>query len=243
MTRWLYLSVALTVAAFAATLYVWQFRYDDMPAMVPVHWDAHFNPDAFSPKQDVIKTFFILPGAMVLLCLLTLVLPWLSPRRFEVSTFRSTYGYVMMLVTALMGYLHVATLWGAMQPAENKTIFMRFFLGGICLFFALIGNVMGKVRRNFWMGVRTPWTLASEAVWNATHRLAAWLFVAGGLLGFALVMLLPTDYCWVALLVILPAALLPVVYSLVLYKRLEREGKLEPPAPAPENPSQEVPAG
>jgi hypothetical protein len=117
-----------------------------------------------------------------------------------------------------------------MQPAQNRTIFMRVFLGGICLFFALIGNVMGKVRRNFWMGVRTPWTLASEPVWNQTHRLAAWLFVAAGLVGFVLVMLLPPDVVWVALLVLIPAGLVPVVYSLVLYKRLERQGKLEPPA-------------
>jgi uncharacterized membrane protein len=149
----------------------------------------------------------------------------------------------MMLVVALMGYLHVATLWGAMQPAENKTIFMRFFLGGICLFLALLGNVLGKVRRNFWMGVRTPWTLASEVVWNQTHRLAAWLFVAAGLIGFALAMVLPPSAAWVLLLVLLPAALLPVLYSLVLYKRLEREGKLEPPADRPQGPSQEVPAG
>lgn len=243
MTRWFTLSVALTLAAFGATLYVWQFRYDALPELVPVHWDAHFNPDGFAPKQDVLKTFFILPGAMVVMCGVTLLLPWLSPRHFEVTTFRSTYGYLMMLAVALMGYMHVATLWGALQPAEFKTIFMRFFLGGLCLFFALIGNVLGKVRRNFWMGVRTPWTLASDVVWNQTHRLAAWLFVAGGLVGFALVMLLPAEIAWVALLAIAPALLVPVVYSLVLYKRLEREGKLEPPAPAPDGPSHEVPAG
>jgi uncharacterized membrane protein len=190
-----------------------------------------------------LKTFFILPGAMALLCALTLALPWLSPRHFEVTTFRSTYGYVMMLVVALLGYLHVAFLFGAMQPAENKTIFMRFLLGGICLFFALMGNVMGKVRRNFWMGVRTPWTLASDTVWNQTHRLAAWMIVAAGLLGLALIMVLPADYAWLALFLILPAGLVPIIYSLVLYKRLERGGKLEPPAPAAEGPSREVPAG
>jgi uncharacterized membrane protein len=243
MTRWLYLSLALTLLAFGASLYVCKFRYDDLPAEVPIHWDASFNPNGFAPKQDVLTIFLLLPAVMAGLCGLTLLLPWLSPRHFEVDTFRSTYGYVMMLVVALMGYLHVATLWGAMQPAENRTIFMRFFLGGMCLFFALIGNVLGKVRRNFWMGVRTPWTLASETVWNRTHRLAAWLFVAAGLFGFALVMVLPPSAAWVLLVVVLVPALLPVVYSLVLYKRLEREGRLEPPANTPQGPSQEVPAG
>ncbi|HKI38803.1 MAG TPA: SdpI family protein [Gemmataceae bacterium] len=243
MTRWLYLSVALTLLALGASLYVWNVRYDDLPENVPTHWDANFNPDGFAPKQEVWKVFFILPLVMAGLCGLTLLLPWLSPKHFEVDTFRGTYGYIMMLVVALMGYLHVATLWGAMQPEENRTIFMRFFLGGICLFLALLGNVLGKVRRNFWMGVRTPWTLASEAVWNQTHRLAAWLFVAAGLAGFALVMALPAGAAWVPLTVIVPAALVPVIYSLVLYKRLEREGKLEPPAATPNGPSKEVHAG
>jgi len=228
MTRWFYLSVALTLAALGATLYVWQFRYDDLPEQVPVHWDAHFDPDGFSPKQDVLKTFFLLPGAMALICVLTLVLPWLSPRHFEVTTFRSTYGYVMMLATALMGYLHVAFLWGAMQPAENKTIFMRFLLGGICLFFALMGNVMGKVRRNFWVGVRTPWTLASERVWNDTHRLAGRMFVAAALLGLVLLFLpLPTMVAFIsAMALILASALYPAVYSAAHYKRLQKLGQI-----------------
>lgn len=243
MTRWLYLSVALTLLAFGASLYLYQFHYDDLPERVPIHWDINFNPDGWAPKENALLVFFLFPLVMAGICLLTVVLPWLSPCRFQVDTFRSTYGYVMMLVVALMGYLHVATLWGAMQPAENKTIFMRFFLGGLCLFFALIGNVLGKVRRNFWMGVRTPWTLASEIVWNQTHRLAAWLFVAAGLIGFAAVMVLPPSAAWVLFVLIMIAALVPVVYSLVLYKRLERAGKLEPPANSPDGPSQEVHAG
>jgi uncharacterized membrane protein len=83
------------------------------------------------------------------------------------------------------------------------------------------------------MGVRTPWTLASEAVWNQTHRVAGWLWVAGGLLGCACVLALPLvapvsepavligAFVWIMII-----ALYPVIYSLVLYKRLERQGKL-----------------
>jgi len=224
MTRWLYLSVALTLLALGASLYVWNVRYDDLPENVPTHWDANFNPDGFAPKQEVWKVFFILPLVMAGLCGLTLLLPWLSPKHFEVDTFRGTYGYIMMLVVALMGYLHVATLWGAMQPEENRTIFMRFFLGGICLFLALLGNVLGKVRRNFWMGVRTPWTLASEAVWNQTHRLAAWLWVAAGVLGF--VAALAGVSLIVSFVGLMVAALYPVLHSLILYKVLEKQGRL-----------------
>jgi uncharacterized membrane protein len=243
MTRWLYLSVALTLLALGASLYAYEFRYNDLPHRVPVHWDINFNPDGFVPKDNALLAFFLWPLAMAGLCLLTLVLPWLSPRHFRVDSFRSTYGYVMMLVVALLGYLHVATLWGMTHPEESQTIFMRLLLGGMCLFFALVGNVMGKVRRNFWMGLRTPWTLASETVWNRTHRLAAWLSVAAGLVGLVLALVLPPAAAWVFLVGILAVALVLVLYSLVLYKRLERQGKLEPPAESAQGPSQEVHAG
>jgi uncharacterized membrane protein len=83
--------------------------------------------------------------------------------------------------------------------------------------------VLGKVRRNFWMGVRTPWTLASDAVWIATHRLAARLLVAGSLAGaIALWLGAPVE---VGFFLLLTALLIPAGYSLLLYKRLEREGR------------------
>jgi uncharacterized membrane protein len=231
VTRWWYVSIALTGIALGVSLDVYYFHYDDLPEMVPTHWDANFNVNGWTPKSHILTVFLLLPLFMAGLCVLTPLLPWLSPRHFRVDTFRDTYGYVMMLVVALMGYMQVAVLWGAMlPPEENKRLFMRFLLGGLCLFFALMGNVLGKVRRNFWMGVRTPWTLASETVWNQTHRLAAWLFVAAGLLGFATAMVMPQQGVWVVFALIMAAALAPVFYSLFLYKRLERQGKLEPPA-------------
>ncbi len=86
-----------------------------------------------------------------------------------------------------------------------------------------MGNVLGKVRRNFWVGVRTPWTLASDAVWNATHRVAARLYTAAGLVGALAVWLgAPLAVCFAAFLVVV---ILPGLYSLMLYKRFETQGR------------------
>jgi uncharacterized membrane protein len=219
MTRWFYLSVLLTAAAAAFSLYLYLFAYDRLPERIPIHWDLAGEADGYAGRGAAL---LVTPLAMLGLVGLTLLLPWLSPKQFEVDAFRTCYEYVMMLIVALVGYIHVLVLWGSLRGEQAGL--GRWLVAGLFLFFALLGNVLGQVRRNFWMGVRTPWTLASESVWIRTHRLAAWLFVAAGVFGFAATLLgVPLAWCFAG---ILAAALLPAVYSLVLYKRLERQGKL-----------------
>jgi uncharacterized membrane protein len=221
MNRWLYVSLTLAALALGASLYVYAYRDEMLPDRVPTHSNIHGEPDKWTPRDDMLPQLLILPGAMVLLSVLPLVLPWLSPRPFGVEEFRDTFNYLFVLVVALMAYLDAVILTGWTHPDLDVS---RPLIAGIFLFFALLGNQLGKVRRNFWMGVRTPWTLASETVWTQTHRVAAWLFVGAGVLGFVAVLAeVPLVLCFGFFLV---AALVPVIYSLVLYKRLERAGKL-----------------
>jgi uncharacterized membrane protein len=226
MNRWLLLSVAATVVALGAGLAVYQCRDQCLPPEVYTHWGIEDKPDGKPiARDDVLPVFLIVPGMMGLFVGLTAVLPWLSPKRFTVDEFRGTYNYVMALVVLMFGWMQAGILIGAVWPTIGVG---RLLMGGVFLFFALLGNVLGKVRRNFWMGVRTPWTLASEPVWTQTHRLAAWLFTAAGVVGFVAV-LIPAPFLVVlavSLSVILAAALISVFYSLVLYKRLEKAGKL-----------------
>jgi uncharacterized membrane protein len=97
-------------------------------------------------------------------------------------------------------------------------------MGAAFLLLALLGNVLGKVRRNFYIGVRTPWTLASEKVWDTTHRFAARAFVLAGLLGLSSLAVTANPLAGLAILV--AAALASALYSLVHYKRLERRNQL-----------------
>jgi uncharacterized membrane protein len=227
MNRWFLISLLLTVAALGGSLALLFVPglYDQLPERVPIHWNIHGQPDGWVPKENVWLTFLLIPLIMVAFLGLTRVLPWLSPRRFDLDRFRHTYYYIMFLLTALFAYIHFASLLGGLSGTFDVTTLV---LGGMFFFFALIGNVLGKVQRNFYVGVRTPWTLASETVWVQTHRLAAWLFTGTGVLGFVMVLVGIPFYFAFGLILI--AALVPVVYSLVLYKRLEKKGLLEPPA-------------
>jgi uncharacterized membrane protein len=221
MNRWFALGWVLAAVCLGASLYVWHFEYERLPERLPVHWDIRFEPDQFVERAEALTYFLIPPLAMAGFLLLAHVLPWLSPRHFKVDSFRRVYDYVIALVVALFAYLHVMLLWSYIAGGAAPG---RLIVAGFFLFFALIGNVMGQVQRNFWVGVRTPWTLASEAVWIRTHRVAAWLYVPLGILGFVAVLAgAPLAVCFVVFLVV---ALLPVFYSLALYKRLERQGKV-----------------
>jgi len=224
MTRWLYGSILLAALAFAGSFYVYFFQNDRLPDQVPIHWDAHGRPDGFKPKEDAFGVFLMVPAMMAGFGGLTLLLPWLSPKQFDVDRFRGTFQYIMMLIQGLFAFIHLLILLGSLKRDEPFDM-GRWIIAAVFLLFALMGNVLGQVRRNFWMGVRTPWTLASETVWNQTHRVSAWIFVGGGLAGFvAMLAGAPAFWCFIAFLVLLLAGL--ILYSLVLYKRLEKQGKL-----------------
>jgi uncharacterized membrane protein len=215
MTRKYYM---IGFALIAICLVAAAILYRHLPSRVPAHWNIHGQVDRYGGKWELLA---LLPGAMIGIMGLMAVLPWLSPRRFEVESFRSTYLYIMVVALVFLAFLYALMLWAAVtgQVNINKAI-----MGGAGLLIALVGNVLGKVRRNFYIGIRTPWTIADERVWNATHRLGAKTMVLGGLT--ALVLALAGAWTWLCLGAVLGGALVPAVYSLVYYKQLQRRGEI-----------------
>jgi uncharacterized membrane protein len=227
MNRWLIYNIVLTLAAFGVSIYLGWVRPDLLPEKVPIHWGIDGQPNGWVSGDKVLVYLVILPGFMAFFVLLSLALPWLSPQQFGIDRFRHTYNFLMALVLTLFAYIHGVALAAGMGVGLDMN---KVLLGGMFLFFALFGNLLGKVQRNFYVGIKTPWTLADETVWIRTHRLAAWIWVSGSLLGFVAVM--AGAPVWVCFPIFLALGLVPVVYSLILYKRLEREGKLSTSAAA-----------
>lgn len=222
MGRWTWISLVLTCAAFAASGLVYWNRLEWLPEQVPVHWGFSGEPDAWTPREGILGYLLLPPLLMVGMFGLAWLLPWLSPRNFAIDANRKVFDYCMFLLVALFGLLHAVILVGYLRP---EFPLVRALILALAIFFVLLGNVLGQVPRNFFMGVRTPWTLASNLVWVKTHRLAAWLFVGIGLLTACLT-LLGAPY-WLIFFAMLPPLLYPVLYSFILYKRLERAGQLE----------------
>jgi uncharacterized membrane protein len=212
----------LCVATVIAATVISAIVLPSLPAQVPVHWNIHGQVDGYS--GPVFATFFA-PGIMVALLLLFWALPWLSPKQFELDTFQGVYWFIAFVVMVFVAYVQGLMLWAAMG---HRIDVLRAMLAGLLLMFGLMGNVMGKVRRNFWVGVRTPWTLANDRVWNDTHRLAGRLFVAAALLCVPLLFLpVPVEALLIiVVLAIVQAAIIPAVYSAAHYKTLQARGQL-----------------
>jgi uncharacterized membrane protein len=200
----------------AAALLYTLILYPHLPDLIPIHWNWRGEVDGWADKRWAV---LLMPGTMALMLGLLLLLPALSPGQLRIQPFRQTFNYIMILATALMGFIHVVMLQAALNPHMDMG---RPLISGIFLFFALIGNVLGKIRRNAWAGIRTPWTLADDRVWASTHRLAGQLWVGMGIFGVLAVWIgIPPAICFTLLMV---AVFVPVVYSYLLYKRLSGTG-------------------
>ncbi len=207
--------VAIGMIVSVVMLNVWILP--GLPEKVPTHWNIKGDIDAYGSKS----TLWLMPGMMVGMFVIFAVIPLVSPKPFDLDSTKAPFRQMMLITVALMGYIQLIVVAGA-----SGTILRidRILVAGICLFMALMGNLMGKIKRNLYMGIRTPWTIANDRVWADTHRLAAWLFVAAGLSGILI------SLFWEPIIALAPiflAAIGSVVYSYVHYKRLERSGGLE----------------
>jgi uncharacterized membrane protein len=210
------LVVSAIFIAIAIGVAIW--LYPSLPAQVPTHWDAHGQINGYTPRFWAAA----MPALIVLgLAILTVVLPYISPRRFEIKPFGAVFVLVMLLIQGIvLGITLVALLAGAGYGVPVALVTML----GVGLLFMVLGNYMGKLRKNFFVGIRTPWTLASDAVWERTHRLGGWTFMAGGVL-FVIAAFVNSAAVWLPVAAVVVAAGGPVVYSFIVYKQLEKRGK------------------
>ena len=184
----------------------------DLP--LPTHWGLDGEPDRFSDKW----TALLMPAGMVGgISLLLYFLPALEPRRQGLERSQGLYLWSWVALLILGAVIQLAVISVALRWPVHGTSFM---LGGLGLVFALIGNQLGKSRSMYLIGIRTPWTLASEEVWIKTHRLAGKLMVGGGLAMIAAAFLpLPSGVIATLIGGVLAAvALVPATYSYLLWR-------------------------
>ncbi len=191
--------------------------YDRLPDPMASHWGIN------NQVNGTISRFwgaFLMPLISLGMLGLFLLIPAIDPLRANIAAFRGIFNAFICLIVAFMLYLHVLTiLWNLGWQSFRMSVALLPALG---VLFAFIGLMLRRAKRNYSIGIRTPWTLASDRVWDQTHRLGAVLFVISGVLTAAGV-LFPSISYWFVLAPILGSSLFLVVYSYFLW-RAEQTG-------------------
>jgi len=192
------------------------YFYPQLPHSIATKFDFNGNPTQYSSKEFV--TFFI-PAIYLFLIFFIGVMTKASPEKFSMPNSKKA----MDIIVAGCGLLFLGIHLGMVVDPGGKEIFVSYFSFGIALFLIVVGNVFGKTERNFFMGVRVPWTIASEANWRATHRFCGKMMVAFGLALFVLSFFYSSMP--VSIMAILVPILSPAVYSYLYYKKNEMHAK------------------
>lgn len=205
--RWLGLVIAALTIAFS----IW--AYPKLPGRVPTHWDINGEPNGYSSRMLGV---LLMPLMILVLTGVAQVLPRIDPRRANYAKFIGVYWLMINGILLFLAVIHFAMLGNALGARINLT---RVALVGVGLLLALIGNYLRQVEPNWFLGIRTPWTLSSDTVWRETHRVGGWVFGLGGLLLVGCAFVRPPAVYWGFGLTIGLVAIVPIVWSYVLWRR------------------------
>lgn len=204
----LILSAILIAAMIGVSIYGWSAIPAD--TMIARHWSLSGEADGYSPRDHVLIGLPLLGMAFTALFLL---IPKIDPRTEHVRQSRGLLHVGWLGTLGLLLVVHYSVIAGAIKGGDSQPM-PGLTLYGLCLLIVLMGNYTAKSRSNFFLGVRTPWTLSSEHAWAVANRTAGWLFVLTGLAAAAAGTLLDPSYGYKVFLAgVLSAALISVVVS------------------------------
>jgi len=202
---WIWLIMTLPLGYLA---YVWP----SLPYIVPTHFGMDGQPNDWSHKTVLA---YIVIGMVVGIYLLFTVIPMIDPKG-KIGNMGSKYYLFKLIMILFMSALSFLIINSAITKSIGSTNMVFVLIGAM---FAFLGNYMQAIKPNYFIGIRTPWTLESEMVWRKTHLLGGKLFFLAGLLMMMLPFILKEKLEPVLLTIIAVAALVPIVYSFILFRQ------------------------
>jgi uncharacterized membrane protein len=190
--------------------------FDSLPAQVPANFNLQGDVTGTQPRWLVVS---LAPMIYLGVLLLVNVLVSISPEKFSMPNSKRAMDLILFGTGVMVFFIHVALV----EADGDLQRFVFFFSYGMAAFLIITGNLFGKTERNFFMGIRLPWTLASSANWKITHRLAGRLMVVSGL-ALAIINLFYVNL-WLMVALCLGPLLLPVLYSPYFYFVHEKGGE------------------
>lgn len=197
--------------SFLASLYY----HPQMPDPMVTHWDARFEPDGYMGRG---WGLLLIPLMMAGLFLLFLAIPRIDPLKKNIERFRGYFDNFVLLIFAFLAFVHLVMILWNVGIAVDFAVFLPLWLG---VLFFYVGVLCKHSKKNWFIGVRTPWTMSSDIVWEKTNKRAGIMFQIAGLLMLA-GMLLPRFLMLIVLGPILFLMVYITAYSYFEYQKAEK---------------------
>ncbi|MBN9313995.1 MAG: hypothetical protein BGO40_04660 [Chryseobacterium sp. 39-10] len=190
--------------------------WNRIPQNVAMHYDLHGNVDRYGSKSELVWLSVLLP----LLCyFLLMALPSIDPKR-KIEGMGNKFWQLRFILGIFITGLMVFVVYSSQYSVSMKP---NIVIGGIGLLFTALGNYFKTIRPNYFLGIRTPWTLESDVVWKETHRVAGILWFFGGLLVavFSVILSNPELLFYIFIIIMVFLVVIPFAYSYTKFRQVK----------------------
>ena len=203
--------IAMVLLPFVYLGYIW----NSLPEQVPMHWNLKGEIDDWGSKYSLIGLVFLLP---VLTYVLMLVVPKIDPKK-RMESMGGKYDQFKFILVAFMSVVALVVIHISKNQKLSNPNMIVILVGTL---FAFMGNYFKVIKQNYFIGIKTPWTLESEDVWKLTHLLAGKMWVIGGIVIVICSLVVPENinfYIFISITAVI--SIVPIVYSYLIYKKLK----------------------
>ncbi len=208
MKKTIIVAIFFIVASFVAGV----FLYPQLPSQMASHWNFQNEVDGYMGK---FWGAFLMPLAAIGMLLLFILIPKIDPLRENIEKFRKHFDRFIVLTVVFLLYIHLLSILWNLGYEFNMG---RMMVPGLGILFYFCGILVENAKKNWFVGIRTPWTLSSDLVWEKTHKLGGKLFKISGAIVF-LGVFFPENALVFSIIPVFFAAIFIVVYSYLVYRK------------------------
>ncbi|EGW41907.1 SdpI family protein [Desulfosporosinus sp. OT] len=190
------------------------FVFDRLPEQIPMHWNIYGQVNAWHPKFPWI---FLMPVIGILITIMATVLPRIDPKKENYERFKPQYFIIRLILVVFFAIMHMVIISISLGATFIKVDTIIKLMVGIL--FIVLGNLMPKFKQNYFVGIKTPWTLANEVVWAKSHRHGGFVWFITGFVLSVLAFLPGKGSAIAYFVLILLASIEPILYSWIQFRK------------------------